>query len=159
MIVLQWDQHHVIRVVKYLKSCLPLLLQRDSCLCRPVPRRFIYHDLLPNFTSSVIFRQFMNNTHFYRHGVCIFNIAVRWYKELAQHRSMLSSTNAYEECSYQTSLVVGSFKTLLLAGKLHAKTSWNIQNNLRVIICYSRFSLYKWKQYVLAYLFYLKPVC
>lgn len=151
MIVLQWDQHHVIKVVKYLRSCLLLLLQRDSCLCRPNPRRLVYHGLL-NFTSSVIFRQFMNNTHFSRHVVCIFNIAVHWYKELCYASSLyqflLSSTNVYEECSYQTSLAQGHLRHFL-AGRLHAKTSWNIQNNLsdyllqQVFLCTAGNNMYQ----------------
>lgn len=45
--------------------------------------QLLYHGLHLNYTNSVMFSQFMNGTQLYRHGVCIFNIAVHWCKELA----------------------------------------------------------------------------
>lgn len=78
MIVLQWVQHRILKVVKYLIICFVLLLlQGDSYW------QLLYHGLLLNYMNLVMLSQFMNGTQLYRHGVCIFKIAVHWCKELA----------------------------------------------------------------------------
>lgn len=113
-------------------------MQSDS---KAIYQQLLYRVFLLNYTNSVMLSQFMimNVSWLYGHDICIFSIAVHWCEKLAQHRSVFSSM--------QTCIKNARIKVVSLQGYLRSFLAWlmdcvarhwEMQKNVRVIICYSR---------------------